>query len=53
VQGNDDKVEYRMPQKMKDKIVAYIIALALHIDGFSITFDVIGQDMKYAHVPHA
>lgn len=49
MQGNDDKVEHRMPQKMKDKIVAYIIAIGLHIDGFTVAHEVIGQDLKYAH----
>lgn len=46
-QGNNDVVEHKLTRKLKDKIVAYMIVLALHVDGFSIEYEVIAKDLKY------
>lgn len=46
-QGNNDVVEYKLTRKLKDKIVAYMIVLALHVDGFSVEYEVIAKDLKY------
>lgn len=50
IQGDKGAVVYRMTDKLKDKIVAYILALALHVDGFTIELDKITHDLKYGNM---
>eukprot|EP00128_Syssomonas_multiformis_P014222 Colp12_sorted_trinity150504_noHs@1230 len=42
----DGKLVYKMPQRLKDKLVNYVFALVLHIDNFVVHPENIVKDMK-------
>jgi DNA-directed RNA polymerase I subunit RPA49 len=40
------QVQYRCPDSLKDKVLAYICALLLHLDEFMVEVNPIHQDLK-------